>query len=136
MSLPSAPAASPSPTLLDAIWESIVTPGAGPGLIATINGALLVLLAVCAYFAASGVVPTHLAVLAALAVGLLVSFNWFLSLVAANDARNAAAAGAEGGGVGVAKGAESAAATAAAESKASGAAAVLPASGGAVRRRL
>ena len=72
--------ALPPPTFLDAVWDSIITPGASPGLVATINGALLVLLVVCFYFGASGVVPTHLAVLAALAAGLLVSFNWCVQL--------------------------------------------------------
>lgn len=75
--------ALPPPTFLDAVWDSIITPGASPGLVATINGALLVLLVVCFYFGASGVVPTHLAVLAALAAGLLVSFNWCVRVACA-----------------------------------------------------
>ena len=82
--------ALPPPTFLDAVWDSSITPGASPGLVATIHGALLVLLVVCFYFGASGVVPTHLAVLAALAAGLLVSFNWCVRAKCAGLARRVA----------------------------------------------
>jgi hypothetical protein len=75
--LPEATAVAPSPTLLDSIWDSIVTPGAGPGLIASINGSLLLLMGVLAYLALTGEWPSeHLIVMLLLATGLLLSVNW------------------------------------------------------------
>ena len=72
-------AALHAPTLLDAVWESIVTPGAGPGLVAAVNISLATLLAALAYLWLGGLGSGHLAVLAALALGLAASFNWFIA---------------------------------------------------------
>jgi hypothetical protein len=46
----------------------------------------LFLVAIC-YFASEGMEVGHLAVLGFLAVGLLVSFNWFLILLEASKSR-------------------------------------------------
>ena len=73
-----------APTLLDMLWDSIATPGAGPGLIYSVNGSLSVFLAALAYFLAVGEwegVGIHLAILCFLALGLLVSFNVFVGMV-------------------------------------------------------
>jgi len=77
---PSAPALDASPTLLDSVWASIATPGAGPGLVAAVNGAIAALLAALAYLYVGGFGSAHVAVLAALAVGLAASFNWFIAM--------------------------------------------------------
>ena len=71
----------PAPTFFDTIWESIATPGAGPGLTYTLNASLCLLLLCLAYFSWRGLGDVHMAVLAALCVGLLVSFNAFTAAV-------------------------------------------------------
>jgi hypothetical protein len=71
----SATSTQPAPTYLDAVWESISTPGAGPGLVLALNGSLAALLLCLAYFWWRGLGSVHVAVLAALCVGLLVTFN-------------------------------------------------------------
>jgi hypothetical protein len=89
---PPAPSASSdmaAPTLIDSIWLSIVTPGAGPGLVLAVNAALGALLLALAYFAATGLGDAHVAALAALAVGLLASFNWFVAVAEAAEAKAA-----------------------------------------------
>lgn len=68
----------PAPTMLDSILESIITPGAGSGLVLSVNVSLVVLLAVLLYFALSGLADAHIMTLAVLAVGLLGAFNWFI----------------------------------------------------------
>jgi hypothetical protein len=73
-----------APTLFDMIWISIATPGAGPGLIAAVNGSLCIFLTAICYFSAVGDwdgIGTHMAVLCFLAIGLLVSFNVFIGMV-------------------------------------------------------
>ena len=73
-----------APTLFDMIWTSIATPGAGPGLIAAVNGSLCIFLTAIGYFSAVGDwdgIGTHMAVLCFLAIGLLVSFNVFIGMV-------------------------------------------------------
>ena len=77
------PARAPAPTLIDSIWLSVVTPGAGPGLVLAVNGALCALLLALLYFAAAGLGDAHVAALAAVALGLLASFNWFVAVAAA-----------------------------------------------------
>lgn len=67
-----------APTFLDSILESIITPGAGSGLVLSVNISLITLLAVLLYFAVSGLADAHIATLAVLAVGLLCAFNWFI----------------------------------------------------------
>jgi hypothetical protein len=77
--LPSPSAPPPAaPTFLDSILESIITPGAGSGLVLSVNISLAALLAVLLYFAVSGLADAHIATLAVLAVGLLCAFNWFI----------------------------------------------------------
>ena len=76
-----ATATAPAPTLLDSIWDSIATPGVGPGLAATLNGSLCALLLCLAYFSWNGMFDAHIAVLAALCVCLLVTFNVFMAFV-------------------------------------------------------
>ena len=66
-------------TLMDSIWESIITPGASPTLIATINGVLALLLCSLAYFCTTYVYSPHLVVMGVLALLLLVAFNLFVS---------------------------------------------------------
>ena len=73
--------AAPAPTLIDSIIQSVLTPGAGPGLIATINGSLLVLVLVLLAMIVCGIGELHAAVLLCLALGLLGSFNYFISQV-------------------------------------------------------
>jgi hypothetical protein len=79
-------------TLMDSIWQSIITPGASPTLIATINGVLLALLASLAYFCTTFVYSPHLVVMGALALLLLVAFNLFVSFSGLTTYRPAAAA--------------------------------------------
>ena len=76
--------AKSAPTLIDAVWSSIATPGAGPGLVAAVNMSLALFLVAMCYFASEGMEVGHLAVLGFLAVGLLISFNWFLILYEAS----------------------------------------------------
>ena len=71
----------PTPTLIDSIIQSVLTPGAGPGLVATINGSLLVLVLVLLAMIVCGIGEWHAAVLLCLAFGLLGSFNYFISQV-------------------------------------------------------
>jgi hypothetical protein len=68
---------TPPKTFLDGIMASILTPGASPGLVSAVNGALilLIILAVYGYFGAK-VLDGHMMILAILAVGLLGAFNW------------------------------------------------------------
>jgi hypothetical protein len=75
----SPPRAAPAPTLLDSVWLSIVTPGAGSGLILAVNASLALLLAVLGYFVFAGLADAHIFTLAALALGLLGAFNWFIA---------------------------------------------------------
>ena len=102
----------PPATLLDSVLQSIVTPGAGPGLVAAVNGSLLLFVAATAWiawqlddaFARRELLPL-LGVGAALALCLLAAFNTFLALggavvptgpaAAADDKREAGAG--EGG---------------------------------------
>ena len=100
------------PTLLDGVLQSIVTPGAGPGLVAAVNGSLLVMVAATAWiawtlddgFARRELLPL-LGVGAALAVGLLVAFNAFVALGGADaPAPATSASGLEGGGAEAADG--------------------------------
>jgi hypothetical protein len=63
-------------TLLDTVWESIITPGAGPGLIATINGSLIALILITMIMMLLGLADIHLFVLLFLSLGLLASVNW------------------------------------------------------------
>ena len=99
----------PPATLLDSVLQSIVTPGAGPGLVAAVNGSLLLFVAATAWiawqlddaFARRELLPL-LGVGAALALCLLAAFNTFLALggavvppgpaAAADDKREAGAA--------------------------------------------
>ena len=76
--------AASAPTLLDMLWNSIATPGAGPGLIAAVNGSLCMFLTALGYFSAVGDwegVGFHMSVLCFLAIGLLLSFNMFILMV-------------------------------------------------------
>ena len=95
-----APPITPPATFLDTVLQSILTPGTGPGLVAAINGALLVLLALLGGMAAAGEGDGHTAVMAALALGLLASVNWFISLVRAAEAAGGSGGGGGGGGGG------------------------------------
>lgn len=85
-----ASAITPQATLLDGIIASITTPGASPALISTINAAILLLLAVVVWYSVTaGALDLHLTVMAALALGLLLSLNWFISMVrSAEDKRD------------------------------------------------
>ena len=73
------PAPQREPTLLDSVWESIVTPGASPMLIMTINVTLLALVACLGYFCTTYVYSPHLLALIALTVVMMVSFNIFVA---------------------------------------------------------
>ena len=70
---------------MDGILSSILTPGTGPGLLSTLNGILLLLLALLATLALLGEGDVHTAVMAAIVLGLLASVNWFISLVQASE---------------------------------------------------
>ena len=59
--------------------RSIITPGVGPGLVATINVALLSLLSLLAALVWNGTADVHTAILCGLALGLLASVNYFVS---------------------------------------------------------
>ena len=82
-------------TLLDSVLGSIVTPGAGPGLVATINGVLVILLLALLAFAWNGAADVHTAVIAFLALGLLGSVNYFILAVRAHEANEAEASESE-----------------------------------------
>lgn len=71
----------PPRTLLDDILQSVLTPGAGPGLIATINGSLIVLVLVLIAMIICGIGELHAAILLVFAIGLLASFNYFIGEV-------------------------------------------------------
>lgn len=74
-------AVQPQRTLLDSILESIMTPGASSGLIATINGALLLLLLTLIVLAVTQGPDVHTLVLMFFAVGLLGSLNYYIAMV-------------------------------------------------------
>eukprot|EP00639_Heterosigma_akashiwo_P033606 CAMPEP_0194726448 /NCGR_PEP_ID=MMETSP0296-20130528/31380_1 /TAXON_ID=39354 /ORGANISM="Heterosigma akashiwo, Strain CCMP2393" /LENGTH=92 /DNA_ID=CAMNT_0039631447 /DNA_START=29 /DNA_END=307 /DNA_ORIENTATION=+ len=59
--------------------HNILTPGAGANLTPYINFALISLLIVLGITAYSGYASIHLAVMAFLAIGLMLSLNWFIS---------------------------------------------------------
>ena len=69
---------APAPTVLDMVWDSIVTPGAGPGLIAVTNAAILALILFIGIFSLLGYYSIHLLVLFLMSLGLLLSFNWYV----------------------------------------------------------
>lgn len=71
----------PPRTWFDDVWDSIVTPGAGPGLVAALNASILALLLVVGGYTLSVGADTHLLVMAALATGLLLSANWYMSQI-------------------------------------------------------
>mmetsp|Transcript_57977 Transcript_57977/g.79017 ORF Transcript_57977/g.79017 Transcript_57977/m.79017 type:complete len:96 (+) Transcript_57977:12-299(+) len=71
------------PTLL----RILIEPGTGHLLVPYINGALICLLLVIFMSALYGYASIHLAVLSFLALGLMVSINWFISEV--NKIKNA-----------------------------------------------
>ena len=81
----------PQRSLLDDIFQSVITPGAGPGLIATINGSLLVLVLVLLGMIICGIGEIHAVVLLAFAIGLLLSFNYFIGEVRKAETAIAAA---------------------------------------------
>lgn len=74
-------AVQPQRTLLDSILDSIMTPGASSGLIATINGALLLLLLTLIVLAVTQGPDVHTLMLMFLAVGLLGSLNYYIAMV-------------------------------------------------------
>lgn len=87
----------PPGTLLDSVLQSIVTPGAGPGLVATINVSLLALLVTLALLVVTGDADVHTAIMGVLALGLLGSLNYLVGVLhqvehGAADAKTAAAA--------------------------------------------
>ena len=88
MHVPSPPSGA---TLLDSVWESIITPGASPTLISTINVVLGALLLSLAYFCTTYVYSPHLLVMIGLALLLLISFNLFVAFSGLTDYRPAAA---------------------------------------------
>ena len=78
----------PPSTLLEGVLASIVTPGASAGLVASVNGALLLLAGLCAVALLTGALSApadgesmqgHLAVLLVLAACLLAAFNYFIA---------------------------------------------------------
>jgi len=74
-------AITPPKTFIDNVIDSIVTPGASSGLVATINGALILLLLTLAAMGINGSADMHALVLGFLALGLLGSLNYYISLV-------------------------------------------------------
>ena len=89
-----AAAVAPPRTLLDDVLASVLTPGVGPGLVATINGALLVLVAVLLGLLGAGAADVHTAVLLTLALGLLGAVNFHVGqLRAAEELEGQRAAG-------------------------------------------
>lgn len=89
-------AIQPPPTLLDSVLSSVLTPGAGPGLVTSINAALLALVATLAGLVYTGDADVHTAVLAGLALCLMASVNVFVAMVGA--AEEAGAVGGVGAG--------------------------------------
>ena len=87
-----------APTLLDSIFASLLTPGAGPGLIATINGAIIALLCTLGGLAITGNADIHVAVMGFLALGLFASLQYFLGAVAASKQGDFSALPAAGNG--------------------------------------
>lgn len=80
-------AITPSRTVMDDVIDSIMTPGAGPGLVATINGALLLLVGILVFMIVKGTADIHTGVMLFLAMGLLASVNFFvIQLHAAEEA--------------------------------------------------
>lgn len=69
-------AVEPSKTVLDSIWDSVVTPGASSGLIATINAALIVQMLIFGYLLISGWYSIHIIVMIVLSFVMLILFNW------------------------------------------------------------
>ena len=79
---------NPQRTFLDDVLESIMTPGASPGLVAAINGSLLLLVLILVVLIVTGAADIHTGVMLFLAVGLLGSVNFFISqLRVAEDAK-------------------------------------------------
>jgi energy-converting hydrogenase Eha subunit E len=70
----------PQRTLLDNVWDSIVTPGASEGLVITVNASIAALLLSLGYFSYHGLYSSHLAVMAFLAIGLCLTFNVFVAM--------------------------------------------------------
>jgi hypothetical protein len=99
----------PTRTVLDDVWDSIATPGAGPGLIASINAALFALVVVAVGHWLWAGFNVHIAVLATLAVCLGGALNWYVGMVRAEEPAAAGpdASAVDGAPVGVA-GAETA----------------------------
>ena len=77
-----------TPTALEHVWDSIVTPGAGPGLLWTINVAGVSLILFALYCCSTYVYTIHLPILAALCLCLLAGVNW-LAAVGGSDATGA-----------------------------------------------
>ena len=69
---------NPQPTLLDAIWDSIITPGASKGLIAATNAALIGVMIFVAIFSLMGYFDYHMVILFVLSVCLIITFNWYV----------------------------------------------------------
>jgi hypothetical protein len=96
-------AVAPAPTLLEAIWQSIVTPGVGKGLAASINASLLTLIATLLGLLATSGYSIHYVVLLVLSTGLLLSVNWYVRMAtcghheAARRCARASTAAAAGG---------------------------------------
>jgi hypothetical protein len=72
----------PAPTLMEAIWNSIITPGVAPGLVSSINGTLLLLIATLLGMLLLGDFSVHYVVMLFLSTGLLLSVNWYAWLPA------------------------------------------------------
>jgi putative heme iron utilization protein len=71
-----ATALQPSATVLDSIWESIITPGASTGLIATVNAVLLLQLMIFGSLLVTGWYNIHIVVMMVLSAIMLGLFNW------------------------------------------------------------
>lgn len=80
MRVPPPPTTTTAPTALEQVWDSIVTPGAGPGLLWTINIAGVSLILFALYCCSTYVYTIHLPVLAALCLCLLAGVNWLAAL--------------------------------------------------------
>mmetsp|Transcript_25955 Transcript_25955/g.33565 ORF Transcript_25955/g.33565 Transcript_25955/m.33565 type:complete len:93 (+) Transcript_25955:80-358(+) len=59
--------------------NNIITPGTAPQLVPIINVALICLLVMLGITAYTGYASIHLAVLGFLAIGLMISLNWFIA---------------------------------------------------------
>lgn len=90
------PAVAPARGFLDEVIDSVFTPGAGPGLAATVNGSLVLLIGVLIAFSVYTGGDLHAGIMAALALGLLGSFNWYLRMVQQIKEQQAEAAPASG----------------------------------------